>query len=74
MVHLAARAGVRNFYCTLNVDPVSIRALQGEGEGEAQAALHQHIRDLAHFPPLFPLLLGLLNSPPLLSEPPLLLI
>lgn len=26
---LAARAGVRNFYCTLNVDPVSIRALQG---------------------------------------------
>ena len=27
---LAARAGVRNFYCTLNVDPVSIRALKGE--------------------------------------------
>jgi 3-oxoacyl-[acyl-carrier-protein] synthase II len=27
---LAARAGVRNFYCTMNVDPVSIRALQGE--------------------------------------------
>ena len=26
---LAARAGVRNFYCTMNVDPVSIRALQG---------------------------------------------
>jgi Beta-ketoacyl synthase, N-terminal domain/B12 binding domain/Radical SAM superfamily len=26
---LAARAGVRNFYCTLNVDPVSIKALQG---------------------------------------------
>jgi 3-oxoacyl-[acyl-carrier-protein] synthase II len=27
---LAARAGVRNFYCTMNVDPVSIRAIQGE--------------------------------------------
>jgi 3-oxoacyl-[acyl-carrier-protein] synthase II len=27
---LAARAGVANFYCTMNVDPVSIRALQGE--------------------------------------------
>jgi 3-oxoacyl-[acyl-carrier-protein] synthase II len=27
---LAARAGVRNFYCTLNVDPVSIKALKGE--------------------------------------------
>jgi 3-oxoacyl-[acyl-carrier-protein] synthase II len=26
---LAARAGVRNFYCTLNVDPVSIKALKG---------------------------------------------
>jgi 3-oxoacyl-[acyl-carrier-protein] synthase II len=27
---LAARAGVRNFYCTLNVDPISIKALKGE--------------------------------------------
>jgi 3-oxoacyl-[acyl-carrier-protein] synthase II len=27
---LIAKAGVRNFYCTMNVDPVSIRALQGE--------------------------------------------
>ena len=26
---LAAKAGVRNFYCTMNVDPVSIKALQG---------------------------------------------
>ncbi len=26
---LAAKAGVRNFYCTMNVDPVSIRAIQG---------------------------------------------
>ena len=26
---LAARAGVKNFYCTMNVDPISIRALQG---------------------------------------------
>jgi 3-oxoacyl-[acyl-carrier-protein] synthase II len=33
---LAARAGVRNFYCTMNVDPVSIRALQG-GARETQA-------------------------------------
>ena len=27
---LAARAGVKNFYCTMNVDPVSIKALRGE--------------------------------------------
>jgi 3-oxoacyl-[acyl-carrier-protein] synthase II len=27
---LAAKAGVRNFYCTLNVEPVSIKALQGD--------------------------------------------
>jgi len=27
---LLAEAGVRNFYCTMNVDPVSIKALQGE--------------------------------------------
>jgi hypothetical protein len=26
---LAARVGVSNFYCTMNVDPLSIRALQG---------------------------------------------
>lgn len=30
IIDLAAQAGVRNFYCTLNVDPISIRALQGE--------------------------------------------
>lgn len=29
---LMARAGVKNFYCTLNVDPVSIRALAGEAK------------------------------------------
>jgi 3-oxoacyl-[acyl-carrier-protein] synthase II len=28
---LMAAAGVKNFYCTLNVDPVSIRALSGGG-------------------------------------------
>lgn len=27
---LAAKAGVCNFYCTMNVDPISIRALQGD--------------------------------------------
>ena len=27
---MVSRAGVRNFYCTMNVDPVSIKALQGE--------------------------------------------
>ncbi len=27
---LAADAGVKNFYCTMNVDPFSIRALQGD--------------------------------------------
>jgi 3-oxoacyl-[acyl-carrier-protein] synthase II len=32
---LAARAGVKNFYCTMNVDPLSIRALQG-GQKEQQ--------------------------------------
>lgn len=34
-LELAARAGVRNFYCTMNVDPLSIRALQG-GKKEQQ--------------------------------------
>ena len=33
---VAARAGVKNFYCTMNVEPVSIRALQG-GRRERQA-------------------------------------
>jgi 3-oxoacyl-[acyl-carrier-protein] synthase II len=37
---LAARAGVKNFYCTMNVDPVSIKALQG-GQRERQS-----LRDL----------------------------
>lgn len=32
---LAAQAGMRNFYCTMNVDPVSISALQG-GKKEQQ--------------------------------------
>ena len=32
---VAARAGVRNFYCTMNVDPVSLKALQG-GRRERQ--------------------------------------
>lgn len=27
---LAAQAGVKNFYCTMNVDPYSIKALQGD--------------------------------------------
>lgn len=27
---LAAKAGVKNFYCTMNVDPFSIKALQGD--------------------------------------------
>lgn len=30
LLDLAARAGLANFYCTMNVDPVSIRALRGE--------------------------------------------
>ena len=34
---LAARAGVRNFYCTMNVDPVSIRAHQGRNPRAADA-------------------------------------
>lgn len=38
MLDLAARGGVRNFYCTLNVEPVSIRALQG-GARERQALI-----------------------------------
>ncbi|MEI6147483.1 MAG: beta-ketoacyl synthase N-terminal-like domain-containing protein [bacterium] len=29
-LNLIAEAGVRNFYCTMNVDPVSIKALQGD--------------------------------------------
>ncbi|MBL9139098.1 MAG: cobalamin-dependent protein [Verrucomicrobiales bacterium] len=35
---LAARAGVKNFYCTMNVDPVSIRAIQG-GAQERQVLI-----------------------------------
>jgi len=27
---LVAKAGVRNFYCTMNVDPISVKALQGD--------------------------------------------
>ncbi len=33
---LMARAGVANFYCTMNVDPVSIRALQGSAQEQRQ--------------------------------------
>ncbi len=29
-MELAAKAGVKNFYCTMNVDPFSIKALQGD--------------------------------------------
>ncbi len=35
---LAAKAGVRNFYCTMNVDPVSIKAIQG-GKEEQQVLI-----------------------------------
>lgn len=35
---VAAAAGVKNFYCTMNVEPVSIRALQG-GKRERQALI-----------------------------------
>ncbi|MEI7807307.1 MAG: beta-ketoacyl synthase N-terminal-like domain-containing protein [Verrucomicrobiota bacterium] len=35
---VAARAGVKNFYCTMNVEPVSIRALQG-GKRERQVLI-----------------------------------
>jgi len=34
-IDLAAQAGICNFYCTMNVDPVSIRAIQG-GKKEQQ--------------------------------------
>lgn len=37
---LAAAAGVRNFYCTMNVDPVSIKAIEG-GQKE-----REQLRDL----------------------------
>lgn len=37
---LAFKAGIRNFYCTMNVDPVSIKALQGEKKEQ------QMLRDL----------------------------
>ena len=33
---LMARAGVKNFYCTLNVDPLSIRALSGGDREQRQ--------------------------------------
>jgi len=35
---LAARAGVRNFYCTLNVDPFSIKAIQGDAVQQRRLA------------------------------------
>jgi 3-oxoacyl-[acyl-carrier-protein] synthase II len=35
---VAARAGVKNFYCTMNVEPVSIKALQG-GKRERQVLM-----------------------------------
>ncbi|MDP8266551.1 MAG: beta-ketoacyl synthase N-terminal-like domain-containing protein [Candidatus Aceula meridiana] len=41
---LAAKAGIRNFYCTMNVDPVSIQALQG-GEKE-QKMLCELVKNL----------------------------
>lgn len=37
---LAFKAGIRNFYCTMNVDPVSIKAIQGEKKEQ------QMLRDL----------------------------
>jgi 3-oxoacyl-[acyl-carrier-protein] synthase II len=42
LLDLAARAGVCNFYCTLNVDPLSIRALQGSPRERTL------LRDLVH--------------------------
>ena len=41
-LELLARAGTQTFYCTLNVDPISMRALKG-GEPEAE----QKVIDLA---------------------------
>ncbi len=39
---LIAEAGVRNFYCTMNVDPISIRAIQGSKKEQ------QMLIDLVH--------------------------
>jgi len=47
-LELLAKAGTKTFYCTLNVDPVSMRALRG-GEPEAEQKvidLARRIRDL----------------------------
>ncbi len=33
---LMAEAGVKNFYCTMNVDPISIKALQGDKAAQQQ--------------------------------------
>ena len=47
-LELLARAGTQTFYCTLNVDPISMRALRG-GEPEAEQKvidLAARIRDL----------------------------
>ena len=43
---LMASAGVKNFYCTLNVDPLSIRALSGSPRQQAQLVdLVKKLRD-----------------------------
>lgn len=34
----AAKAGVRNFYCTLNVDPASIAVMRGDDSGLSKLA------------------------------------
>lgn len=46
LLDLMARAGVRNFYCTMNVDPVSIRALRGgRAEQEQLVELVKKLED-----------------------------
>lgn len=43
---LMARAGVKNFYCTLNVDPISIKALSGDArEQERLIILAKMLKD-----------------------------
>lgn len=45
-LNLIAEAGVRNFYCTMNVDPVSINALKGEKkERQLLADLAKRLED-----------------------------
>ena len=46
----AAKAGVRNFYCTLNVDPASIAVMRGDESGLSKLAEFVDMLRVISFP------------------------